>query len=57
MTRMMMSFFAAISILAFVPSICAAGDDGEKTEKKMENSLALQIFAKEWLEMQLIKNV
>ena len=35
MTRMMMSFFAAISILAFVPSICAAGDDGEKTEKKM----------------------
>ena len=35
MTRMMMSFFAAISILAFVPSICAAGDDGVKTEKKM----------------------
>ena len=31
MTRMMMSFFAAISILAFVPSICAAGDDGVKT--------------------------
>ena len=35
MTRIMMSFFAAISILTFVPSICAAGDDGVKTEKKM----------------------
>lgn len=32
---MMMSFFAAISILTFVPSISAAGDDGVKTEKKM----------------------
>ena len=35
MTRIMMSFFAAISILTFVPSISAAGDDGVKTEKKM----------------------